>query len=366
MTANRCLNSPPGRVALAGAVRNGEWDAFVAGTPGGDLAQTTAWAATKQALGLETDLVVIRDASGVCVGGGLLVIKRIRAGIAAAYVARGPVADQSSPWASTLALDAIIDRARSLHVSYLIVQPPEGGQQLDEELLRRGFQAGAPNVAPSATIRLDLARSDEQLLLGMRKRPRYHIRRSLREEIDISSSLDVDLFHHLHTATAARQGFEPRSLAYLEHQWAELAPTGRLMILVAHYAGRPVSGLWLTSFNGIVTFRLAGWDSSVPSPKYVNEALHWNAIQRARCTGARLYDFGGFDREIAERLQRGEPPAHFVRTHDLFKLQFGGPPILFPQPRFFIFNRLVRFTVTKTGLLAGRRGYWIADRFRNG
>ena len=367
MVANRCVTSPRGLVILAGAAKHEEWDALVARTPGGDLVQTTAWAATKQALGLETDLVLVRDLAGECVAGGLMVVKRLRAGIAVAYVARGPVADQASPWASVLALDAVVDRARALHVSYLIVQPPEGSQRLDEQLVRRGFQAGAPNVAPGATIRLDLARSDEQLLLDMSKMRRHTIRRSVREEVEISSSADVELFHHLHTATAVRQGFEPLSLAYLEHQSTELAPSGNLTILLARHAGRTVAGLWLTSFNGVVTFRLAGWDSSVPSPKHVNEALHWSAIRRARSAGAGAYDFGGFDRDVAERLQRGEPlPADFARSHNFFKLGFGGPPILFPQPRFLIFNRLARLAVAKTGLLAGRRGLRIADRFRNG
>lgn len=367
VSVSRCATSPRGIVSLEGASRNEEWDAFVARTPGGDLVQTTMWAATKQRLGLETDLVLVRNTAGSCVAGGLLVVKRLRAGISVAYVARGPVADRSSPWASTLAVSSIVDRARALGVSYLIVQPPEGGEQIDQALLRRGFQAGAPQVAPGATIRLDLTQSDEQLLLGMSEMRRRNIRRSGREDVDISISSDVELFHRLHTATAVRQGFQPLSLEYLGHQWTELAESGHLMILLARHKERPVAGLWLTSFNGIVTFRLAGWDASVPSPKHVNEALHWSAIQRARRAGARTYDLGGFDREIAERLQRVESlPDDFTRSHSFFKLGFGRPPITFPEPRSLIFNRLVRLAVSKTGLLAGRRGLRLADRFRNG
>jgi hypothetical protein len=309
----------------------------------------------------------VRDTAGHCVAGGLLVVKRLRGGIGAAYVARGPVADPSLPWTSAPALDAIIDRARSLRVSCLIVQPPEGGEQFARELERRGFQEGAPEVAPGATIRLDLTQSDEQLLLGMRKVRRREIRRAVREGVDISPSFDVELFHHLHAATAMRQGFAPLSLEYLKHQWTELASTGRLVVLIAHHAGQPVAGVWLTSFNGVVTFRLAGWDASIPSPKYVNEALHWSAIQWARLAGASIYDLGGLDRKIAERLLGGGPlPADFARSYGFFKLGFGGSPILFPAPRILIFNRLARYALTKSGLLAGRYGDRVAHRFRNG
>lgn len=364
---NARVTTPGGFVTLAGAVRHEEWDAFVARIPGGDLVQTSAWAATKRGVGLETELVLVRDRTGRCVGGGLLVVKRLRAGLAAGYVARGPLAHPSVPGTSAVVLDAVIDRARSLRISCLVVQPPEGEQLLDAELRSRGFQEGAPEVAPGATIRLDLAQSNEQLLLGMRKARRREIRRAIREEVDISLSSDVELFHRLHTATAIRQGFAPLSLNYLEHQWRELAPNTRLAFLLARHTGAPAAGVWLTSFNGVVTFRLAGWDASIPSPKYVNEALHWRAIQWARDVGASVYDLGGLDRKVAQLLLSGEPlPPDFTRSYGFFKLGFGGSPMLYPPPRILIFNRWARHAVAKSGLLAGRHGEKIAHRFRNG
>ena len=48
------------------------WDAFVEATPGGDLAQTSAWGRSKRAIGLGTRLVVVRDGSGKIAGGALI------------------------------------------------------------------------------------------------------------------------------------------------------------------------------------------------------------------------------------------------------------------------------------------------------
>ena len=331
-------------------------DAFVARIPGGDLVQTSAWAATKRGVGLETELVLVRDRTGRCVGGGLLVVKRLRAGLAAGYVARGPLAQPSVPGTSAVVLDAVIDRARSLRISCLVVQPPEGEQLLDAELRSRGFQEGAPEVAPGATIRLDLAQSNEQLLLGMRKARRREIRRAIREEVDISLSSDVELFHRLHTATAIRQGFAPLSLNYLEHQWRELAPNTRLAFLLARHTGAPAAGVWLTSFNGVVTFRLAGWDASIPSPKYVNEALHWRAIQWARDVGAASTTSGVSIGSRPVTSKRRAVAARFYAFLRFLQARVRWLTDAIPTATHSHFNRWARHAVAKSGLLAGRHG----------
>ena len=222
-------------------------------------------------------------------------------------------------------------------------------------------------MSPDATIRLDLTRSDEELLLGMSEMRRRNVRRALRENIEVLASTDIELFHRLHSATAARQGFEPLSLSYLQHQWRSLGERGILKLLVARHAGTPVAALWLSHFNDTVVFRLAGWDAGIPAPKHVNELLHWQAVLWARSTGALAYDFGGFDRDMAERMQRNEVlPDSFRQTHSYFKLGFGRPPELLPQAQCLIPNRLARLAVNKTGMLQGRYGQRLANRFRSG
>lgn len=354
-------------VSITDAASDPGWDAFLDGVPGGDLVQTTGWAATKTALGLRSDLAIVSNDEGACVGGGLLITKRLAPGLAVSYVARGPIALPQAPWASVLALDALINRARSLHARYLIVQPPEGADHLDRELQMRAFQPGAPVVAPDATVRLDLTRADDELLLGMSDMRRRNVRRAARDGIDVAPSSDLAMFHRLHTATAVRQGFEPLSLAYLEHQWEHLHARGVLTLLAASQRGTALAAIWVTNFNGIATFKLAGWDASAPGPKHVNELLHWKAAQWARDNGALAYDFGGIERDVAELLLRGEPVPDAVRaSYSFFKLGFSRSPVVLPPPRYLLPSRLARFALEKTRLLDGRAGQRLADRFRNG
>jgi lipid II:glycine glycyltransferase (peptidoglycan interpeptide bridge formation enzyme) len=319
-------------VSMTDAVDAREWDAFVEDTAGGDLVQTTAWAATKRELGLGTRLVVVRRAGEGIVAGALLIVKRVAPLVSVGYVARGPLAASGDRSAAVAALDAAIGAARALGVRYLIVQPPESAGDLDAELVGRAFRPSAVNVAPDATVRLDLTLSEDELLTGMSTARPRSIRGARREGVEIVRGDDVELFHRLHTATAARQGFEPVSLDYLAVQWATLAPRRYVALFFAHHDGRVIAGLWLTVFGRTVTFKLPGWDVSAAGPKHVNEALHWGAITWARANGYSAYDFGGVRREVVELIRAGlTPAADVARGPDLFKLRFGGQAMLLPK-----------------------------------
>ena len=321
-------------------------------------------------VGLETELVLVRDAAGHCVAGGLLVVKRLKGGIGAAYVARGPVADPLLPWASTLALDATDHRPRALLADQLPHHPAAaGGEQLDPELGAArvpGGRSGGGAWGDDSPLTSHSPTSSCFSACG--RCGRREIRRAVvRGSRDISPSFDVELFHRLHAATAMRQGFAPLSLEYLRHQWTELASNRRLVVLIARHAGQPVAGVWLTSFNGVVTFRLAGWDASIPSPKYVNEALHWSAIQWARLAGAGIYDLGGLDRNVAERLLRGGNRCQpILPVHTASSSSGSVVPPCFFRPRAFYFQQVGALCGHQVGLLAGRYGDRIAHRFRNG
>jgi peptidoglycan pentaglycine glycine transferase (the first glycine) len=324
---------PTPALRRSSAEPHADWDRFVERCPGGDLVQTTAWATTKRGVGMQTSLTTAHGSDGEIVGGGLVIIKEVLTGVRLGYVPRGPVINGGSDSAATV-VDGLISSARSKGVQLLIIQPPLGGEACEPALTARGFEPGCPGVAPEATIRLDLTRTDEQLLAGMSEMRRRNVRKAMKSQLVIEQDDDVALFQRLHSATAARQRFVPIDLATLRAQWDVLAPAGHCAMFIARHEGKPVAGLWLTSFAGVVTFKLAGWDASIDSVKNANEALHWTAMRWARSTGAHTYDLGGFDRRATELITAGQAlPPEFTKTPAFFKLGFGGTPILLPKAR---------------------------------
>jgi lipid II:glycine glycyltransferase (peptidoglycan interpeptide bridge formation enzyme) len=344
------------------------WDALVEGTPGGDLAQTSLWAASRRQLGFHCYRIAVTASDQKLVGGCMLYTKRLAPGVWLGSIPRGPLVFMDRPYAPSAIVREVTAFARRHGVWFLAIQPPEGGTSVDAALVSAGFRLGVPSIAPEATLRLDLRLRDEELLAAMRPDRRKRIRRALRDQFEVREEQDIELFHHLHALTAARQGFAPIELRNLRAQWDALAPSGKCTALIARYGGSPVAGQWLTRFAGTVTFKLAGWDAS-NAPANANEALYWAAIQWARRSGAHTCDLGGFDRRSAEMIIGNMPLSDgFQQTPSYFKLGFGSAPILLPRARFIFTHRLVDASIGPVAqrFLTSPTGRKLAYRFRNG
>ena len=344
-----------------------EWDRFAASAPGGDLVQASAWALTKLDLGATAHAVSLRQ-QGHLAAGALVHLRSVAPMLKVATVAKGPLLAADQGHLTTAICDEVIRSARRLGAHVLVIQPPEAGWATDEHLGRAGFKTGVPAIAPAATSRLDLQKSDDELLADMSSMRRRNIRATDRASIAIEFETDVADFHALHTASALRQGFQPLALSTLESQWRHLGHSNTAAILVARHEGRPVAGLWLTAFGGTVTYKLPGWDPDLPQPKNVNEALHWHAIKWARSIGADIYDFGGFDREAALRATAGEAmPAGFEKTPSHFKAGFGGEVVVLPPARFSILLPIGGRLASSVGAraMSNRSAHSWISRFRN-
>jgi peptidoglycan pentaglycine glycine transferase (the first glycine) len=345
------------------------WDAHVEATPGGDLAQTTLWAVSRQRLGFRAYRIAITTADQELLGGCLMYARRVAPGWWVASIPRGPLLfTPRSSAASAVVVREILASARRGSVRVLVIQPPEAAPALEEATSSTGFRPGVASIAPEATIRLDLRHSDEQLLSSMSATRRRDLRKALRAGFEVCQDDDIELFHRLHVSTAKRQGFVPLSRENLQAQWDLLAPHAKCTMFIARYRGVAAAGIWVTRFAGTVTFKLAGWDPSSSAPPHANDALHWAAIQWARTNGDRTYDLGGFDRRSAECHVSCRPmPDGFHHSPSFYKLGFGGTPVLLPHARFLLLPKLADLVLGRPAqrLFASAGGRRLAQRFRN-
>ena len=341
-----------------------EWDRFVHSI-GGDLVQTTAWAMTKDA-DRHDCILVEATAGGAIVGGAMLVIRRTVGRMRIGYVAKGPVIAGRNPELAAMIVEESLRCARRHRLVGLVVQVPRF--EVEAALERRGFRKGAPSVAPDASIAIDVNQPDDTLISAMSGWRRKDLKKTKREPIEIVESDDYRLFHQLHLTSAARAGYAPMSLDYLRKQWTALRAVDAATILVAKCDGEPAAAEWLTHFGGVVTTRLTGWNPAASGKCHVNVALQWEAIQFARRVGARTYDLGGFNRDAAKLVLANEGlPDSFRQTADLFKLDFGGRPVLYPRAQFRLVNRAANALGGPAigRILEGRFGATVARKMRN-
>ena len=318
------------------------WDSFVADHPGGDIVQSSLWALSKRCLGQTSVTIISYDENGRVTGGLMLLEQRIKRVLRVGIVSKGPLVRDNDRMLLSILTEALQKLVWRRGLFALILQPPEGGDEFEQQLEDFGFQRGALSVGTEATARVNLLRTEEDILAGLSPSARRNIRKGLSKSIIVEQINDVAAFHKLYTASAERKGFRPVSLRYLETQWEMLSQGKHVAIMAAKYEDRISAAIWLTVFGGTVTYKFPGWDQSIPSPRFTNEVLHWQTMRWAKMNGARSYDFGGFNRQAAENIANGLPlPPDFNSTPSLFKYGFDQKPTIFPKAQFLIGNSFI-------------------------
>jgi hypothetical protein len=246
--------------------------------------------------------------------------------------------------------------ARTHHFLMLALQPPNKSPEFEAFLKEHGFRPSWLELAPTATIFLDLAQETGQILKQTKRQTRQNIRRSEREGITTreGSKEDLATFYRLHVMTSERQRFTPYPRAYFERMWQVFSEQGLIGLILAEYQGTPVSALLLVAFGGLVTPKTLGW-SGEHGKRRPNDALFWAAIQWAKNHGYRTFDMEGIDRQGAQLKLSGQPlPEALRHTPDFFKLGYGGSVALLPQSCCFVPNPLWRWPFDKVLGLEGR------------
>jgi lipid II:glycine glycyltransferase (peptidoglycan interpeptide bridge formation enzyme) len=309
-----------------------EWDAFLEVTRGGSHQQSSKWSRVKAVQGFETVRLVLRR-SGAIVGGCQVLLRRIPRVGAVAYIPRGPVLPDRDADALDKLLDALGDLAERERILYLKLQPPVERFDMVALLEARGFVASRVLTAYTSTVRLDLERSEPELLAAMRTTTRKHIRRGERRGTTIRSGdeRDIPTLVRIIQETGDRQRFSSYPRRYYERMWSTFAATGHARLFVAEHDGIALSASLLIVHGESAHYKAGGW-SGTGAELFPNELMHWAGIRWARDNGLRWYDFEGVDDAAAQSFLAGRTPPRSTPHQRVayFKLGFGGEVSVHP------------------------------------
>ena len=324
------------------AVTDATWDSFVENQPAGHLLQMSGWAALKARFGWQAERMTLADETGAVCAGAELLFRRV-AGLTLAYVPRGPV----TPWEDRELTQALLaelaQRARMRGAVLLKLEPnlpdtPENRARLTE----LGFRPSRQDVQPPSTILLDLTRSEDEILNGMKSKWRYNVRLAGRKGVTVRTLArdEMHIFNELMAVTGARDGFSVHGPDYYAAAYDLLAREHGVFLL-AEYAGQPLASIAVFAV-GKTAWYLWGASNNQERNRMPNHALQWAAIQWAKGRGATCYDFWGIPDEIGKlaqsisaRTNGSEPPPALpldlnqLPNHGLwgvyrFKQGFGG------------------------------------------
>ena len=208
-------------------------------------------------------------------------------------VNRGPVCDDLEFWRTTLGefaeeirgerflcLDAAPDRTESPGLN-------------PTSLFGSGWN---PSGETRVSLRLNVTKTEDELMAGLRKNTRYDLRRAERASVEVELSKqesDIQEFLRLYLRLAERKDFapDPEAHIHLVIRWLMGEP-GRGALLLARHQTALVGGAVIIRSGKRCWYV---WGANDKHDQFsAGHLLQWRAILWAKAHGCSEYDFGGY------------------------------------------------------------------------
>lgn len=318
-----------------------EWDAFLERSPYGHHEQTSRWGRVKAHYGWQpVRLKATRD--GQLVAGAQVLQRRVGRFGRVGYVCKGPVFDLADVGLQQQVVQYLHRWAARERLLYLVVELPYEGHALADALDAVGYRPHPERLPPSglmsATMILDLTRTEDELLSKMSRTKRRCVRRALKSDLRCWRGRleSVALFRKLMLQLCARRNTTPTppQTDFFDNLWRAFADTGWAELFLVGHENTPVSALVTFPFGRWMRAWKMGWSGEF-SEKSPDELIFWESILWAKRNGFAWYDFVWVDREVAIRYRNGERPSSTWCPDGMSfaKLGWGGQALVLPLPR---------------------------------
>jgi len=151
------------------------------------------------------------------------------------------------------------------------------------------------DMQPKETFVIDIAKSEEEILAGMKSKTRYNIKLAEKKEVRIKKQEAggeyVEDFLRLSKIMAERQGIVIHDESYYRKMF-EVIPNAILKLYVAEYKGVIIVAN-IVIFYGDTCIYLHGASDDKYKNLMAPYLLQWQAIKDAKAVGYAKYDFGG-------------------------------------------------------------------------
>ncbi len=187
----------------------------------------------------------------------------------------------------------------------------------------RDTGSGFGDVQPRYVFQVPLAGRDEAgVLAGFNQLWRRNIKKAEKSGVEVTLGTREDLaeFHRVYVVTAARDGFTPRPLGYMERMWdaMQAEDPDRIRLYLARHEGEVLAATTAVRSGRHVWY---SYGASADHKREVrpSNAIQWAMIRGALEAGAEVYDLRG----ISDTLDADDPLFGLIQ----FKLGTGGEAV---------------------------------------
>jgi len=231
----------------------------------------------------------------------------------------GPVINYQDEKLVVNVFNAIKEIAKKDKVWFVRVRPDlKENDEIRRLFSRLGLIYAPMHLHGEHTLILDLTKSEEEILKGMRKTTRYLIRKSLNEGFNIKISKDPkysEILAKLQKDTVERHHFVGFSKKLFNSQLATFAKENQAELFICEKDKIPFVAS-LIVYYGNKAFYHHSASSNLSQRTNATYFTQWQIIKRAKDLGKRYYDFWG--------IAPTDDPKHRFAGVTVFKKGFGG------------------------------------------
>lgn len=293
------------------------WERFLISKRPGTFLQSWNWGETNKLVGYKVKRLGFYK-KGLFQACALLIYQPAKRG-PHLLIPGGPVVDYKDRGLVKYVFKEIKKFAESENVWFVRMRP----DTLDDHKLRLflkniGFNSAPMHVHGENTLVLDISKSEEEILKGMRKTTRYLIKKSLNEGFSLSITTDktrVNNLYKLQKETIRRHKFVGFKKSLFSAELDVFGKDKQALLFECSKGNKLLTSSVVIFYAGKAFYHFSG--SSEESLKTnASYYLQWQIIRKAKAMGMRYYDFWG----IASR----DDPKHRFWGVTVFKKGFGG------------------------------------------
>jgi len=309
------------------------WEKFVLSYPGANFLQSWNFGEFHKNLGKVIKRIGFYESRKI-VGVMLCIVEKAKR---ATYltVPGGPLIEWSYKDLVQLFRQTIEDITKKEGCAFVRVRPQIFQDEKNNKLFENlGFKKAPMHLHAELTRQLDLNKSEQDLLSGMRKTTRYEIKQATALGIKVTTSCDpedIDNFYKLQKETAKRQGFVEFDKRFLKEQFSTFAKDNQVLLYTAYLGNKILAQAFIIFYGEEADYHYGA--STLDGRKYPGAYLiQWEAIKEAKKRGLKRYNLWGVAPE-------GEINHRFWGV-SVFKRGFGGQDLEYLHARDLVINSL--------------------------
>lgn len=195
------------------------------------------------------------------------------------------------------------------------------GEKTRKAFQKAGFLSAPMHLHAENTWVLDITRSEQDLLVGMRKGTRYLVRKSLNVGMSLEITKDINktiLLKKLQNETSERHGFVGFPLKLFKAQLETFGKDNEACLFICRKDNIPLVAAIIIFYGNCAYYHhSASSEKSREIP--ASYFLQWCVIKEAKKRGCQYYNFWG--------IAPTDDPGHRFAGVTLFKKGFGGNKI---------------------------------------